>query len=80
MVPSVSLLSINGYNAVQQPGLAAYIKHVQDIEGKDKEAIKREESLRKAIKGIIACDITKHPPIAEDHRTIRCCHEHALHL
>ena len=44
-----------------------YIKHVvQNIEGKDeREAIKREDSLRKAIKAVVACDISKDPPIAE---------------
>ena len=44
-----------------------YIKHViQNVEGRnEKEAIEREESLRKAIKAVVACDITQDPPIAE---------------
>ena len=46
-----------------------YIKYVvQNVEGKDEtEATEREESLRKAIKAVVACDITKDPPIAEGH-------------
>ena len=44
-----------------------YIKHVvQNVEGRDeKEATEREESLRKAIKAVVACGITQDPPIAE---------------
>lgn len=43
-----------------------YIKHViQNVEGRDeKEATEREERLRKAIKAVVACDITQDPPIA----------------
>lgn len=39
---------------------------VQDLEGGDKkEAIKREENLREAIKAVVPCDITQDPPIAK---------------
>lgn len=39
---------------------------VQDLGGGDEtEAIEREKSLRKAIKAVVACDITKDLPIAE---------------
>ena len=43
-----------------------YFKYaVEVLEGKDEsEALKREESLRKAIKAVVPCDITKEPPIA----------------
>lgn len=42
-----------------------YIVHT--LEGKEsKEALKREESLRKAIKGVVPCDITRDPPIATE--------------
>ena len=44
-----------------------YFNHVvQTLEGKDgEETLKREENLRKAIKGVVPCDITRDPPIAE---------------
>ena len=44
-----------------------YIKYVvQNVEeGDEKEATEREERLRKAIKAVVACDITQDPPIAE---------------
>ena len=44
-----------------------YIKYViQNVEeGDKKEATEREERLRKAIKAVVACDITQDPPIAE---------------
>ena len=44
-----------------------YMKHVVfDLEGKDENEIeRREESLRKAIKAIVSCDITQDPPIAK---------------
>ena len=44
-----------------------YIKHVVcDLEGKgDSEVLKREESLRKAIKAVVPCNITQDPPIAK---------------
>ena len=44
-----------------------YIKHVTcDLEGKDESEIQtREETLRKAIKAVVPCDITKDPPIAK---------------
>ena len=39
---------------------------VCDFEKKDKnEAAQREENLRKVIKAVVPCDITKDPPIAE---------------
>ena len=43
------------------------IKHVvQDFERRDeREALEREKTLRKSIKSVVACDITKDPPIAE---------------
>ena len=44
-----------------------YMKHVVcDLEGKDEHEIeRREESLQKAIKAIVSCDITQDPPIAK---------------
>ena len=44
-----------------------YIKHVvQTLQGKgEHEVTEREESLRKAIKAIVPCDITQEPPIAK---------------
>jgi 2-polyprenyl-3-methyl-5-hydroxy-6-metoxy-1,4-benzoquinol methylase len=44
-----------------------YIKHVIcDLEGKDEtEVDTRKETLRKAIKAIVPCDITQDPPIAK---------------
>jgi hypothetical protein len=44
-----------------------YIKHVTcNFEGKDEtEVDTREETMRKAIKAIVPCDITKDPPIAK---------------
>ena len=44
-----------------------YIKHVVcDLERKNEnEVAQREENLRKAIKAVVPCDITKDPPIAK---------------
>ena len=44
-----------------------YIKHATcDLEGKNENEIEtREETLRKAIKAIVPCDITQDPPIAK---------------
>ena len=44
-----------------------YIKHVTcDLEGKDENEVDiRDETLRKAVKAIVACDITQDPPIAK---------------
>lgn len=68
----------NSRNAIQQwldgePyawNWTPYFKYVvQTLEGKEeKDALKREESLRKAIKGVVPCDITKDPPIATEFR------------
>ena len=45
-----------------------YFKYiVQNLEGKEREEThKREETLHKAIKGVVTCDITQDPPIAKE--------------
>ena len=40
---------------------------VEILEGKEEsDAYKREDSLRKAVKAVVPCDITKEPPIAKE--------------
>lgn len=48
---------------------ASYFKYVvMDLEGREENAIKeREALLRKAIKAIVWCDITKDPPLYSEH-------------
>ena len=46
-----------------------YIKYVvQTLEGNqdEREVIRREENLRKSIKAVVPCDISKNSPIAQD--------------
>ena len=39
---------------------------VQDLEGKgEDEVVKRQDDLRKLVKGVVHCDATKDPPLAE---------------
>ena len=46
-----------------------FFRHViQTLEGKgEEEAAKREEQLRRAVKAVIPCDVTKDPPVPPDY-------------
>ena len=58
---------------------SAYFRYViQDLEGKDENEIKaREELIRKVVKAVVPCDITKDPPLPAEYNkqydVVICC-------
>ena len=58
---------------------SSYFRYViQDLEGKDEKEVKaREELVRKVVKAVVPCDITKDPPLPDEYNkqydVVICC-------